>query len=141
VLNQMTMRQNNWTLGAYCAAYCTVITQHHGLEDRVIFPGLRRADPALSQPGALARMEVSANVLTRPYLAAIDPASGQVTDIVDARAARARFPRDPDAFMNGIATIAAPGEFLLTGKRWRWLYHVRLTASRRDLPPERLTGP
>ncbi len=47
VLNQMTMRQNNWTLGAYCAAYCTMITQHHGLEDRAIFPHLRRSDPGL----------------------------------------------------------------------------------------------
>jgi hemerythrin-like domain-containing protein len=47
VLNQMTMRQNNWTLGAYCAAYCTMITQHHGLEDRAIFPHLRGADPGL----------------------------------------------------------------------------------------------
>ncbi len=47
VLNQMTMRQNNWTLGEYCAAYCTMITQHHGLEDRAIFPHLRRADPGL----------------------------------------------------------------------------------------------
>ncbi|MEU8372599.1 LLM class flavin-dependent oxidoreductase [Micromonospora sp. NPDC048894] len=47
VLNRMTMRQNNWTLGAYCAAYCTLVTQHHGLEDDAIFPHLRRADPAL----------------------------------------------------------------------------------------------
>ncbi|PWU44287.1 5,10-methylene tetrahydromethanopterin reductase [Micromonospora globispora] len=47
VLNQMTMRQNNWTLGAYCAAYCTVVTQHHGLEDNSIFPHLRRADAGL----------------------------------------------------------------------------------------------
>jgi hemerythrin-like domain-containing protein len=47
VLNQMTMRQNNWTLGAYCAAYCTMITQHHGLEDRAVFPHLRRSDPGL----------------------------------------------------------------------------------------------
>jgi len=46
-LNQMTLRQNNWTLGAYCAAYCSMITQHHGLEDRAIFPHLRRADPGL----------------------------------------------------------------------------------------------
>ncbi|MEO3777230.1 LLM class flavin-dependent oxidoreductase [Micromonospora sp. B11E3] len=46
-LNRMTMRQNNWTLGAYCAAYCTVVTQHHGLEDNSIFPHLRRADPGL----------------------------------------------------------------------------------------------
>ena len=47
VLNDMTMRQNNWTLGAYCAAYCSMITQHHGLEDRAVFPHLRRAEPGL----------------------------------------------------------------------------------------------
>ena len=46
-LSQMTVRQNNWTLGAYCAAYCSMITQHHGLEDRAIFPHLRRAEPGL----------------------------------------------------------------------------------------------
>ncbi|MEV0809586.1 LLM class flavin-dependent oxidoreductase [Micromonospora sp. NPDC050200] len=46
-LNEMTMRQNNWTLGAYCAAYCTVVTQHHGLEDNSIFPHLRRSDAGL----------------------------------------------------------------------------------------------
>ena len=46
-LNQMTLRQNNWTLGAYCAAYCSMITQHHGLEDSAVFPHLRRADPGL----------------------------------------------------------------------------------------------
>jgi alkanesulfonate monooxygenase SsuD/methylene tetrahydromethanopterin reductase-like flavin-dependent oxidoreductase (luciferase family) len=47
VLNTMTLRQNNWTLGAYCAAYCTMVTQHHGLEDGAVFPHLRRSDPAL----------------------------------------------------------------------------------------------
>ena len=46
-LNTMTLRQNNWTLGAYCAAYCTVVTQHHGLEDGAVFPHLRRSEPAL----------------------------------------------------------------------------------------------
>ncbi|MCW3844034.1 LLM class flavin-dependent oxidoreductase [Micromonospora yasonensis] len=46
-LHEMTMRQNNWTLGAYCAAYCTVVTQHHGLEDNSIFPYLRRSDAGL----------------------------------------------------------------------------------------------
>jgi hemerythrin-like domain-containing protein len=46
-LNQMTMRQNNWTLGAYCAAYCAMVTAHHGLEDRAIFPHLRQADAGL----------------------------------------------------------------------------------------------
>lgn len=47
VLNTMTLRQHNWTLGAYCAAYCTVVTQHHGLEDGAVFPHLRRSDPSL----------------------------------------------------------------------------------------------
>ena len=77
-----------------------------------------------------------ANIWTRHYLAGIDPASGEVTDVVDARAVRERFPGDPDAVMNGIAALPAPGEFLLTGKRWRFLHHVRLTESRpRDRRP------
>jgi hemerythrin-like domain-containing protein len=43
----MTLRQNNWTLGTYCESYCRVVTTHHTLEDRSMFPALRRADPAL----------------------------------------------------------------------------------------------
>ena len=43
----MTMRQNNWTLGAYCAAYCTTVTGHHSLEDASIFPHLATSDEAL----------------------------------------------------------------------------------------------
>ena len=40
--------QNNWTLGAYCAQYCRFVTGHHGLEDRSVFPHLRRSEPALT---------------------------------------------------------------------------------------------
>ena len=47
-LNDMALRQNDWTLGAFCARYCGVITQHHGLEDDAIFPHLARSEPALS---------------------------------------------------------------------------------------------
>jgi alkanesulfonate monooxygenase SsuD/methylene tetrahydromethanopterin reductase-like flavin-dependent oxidoreductase (luciferase family) len=47
VINEMTMRQNDWTLGAYCATYCRTVTQHHSLEDAQIFPHLRRADNGL----------------------------------------------------------------------------------------------
>ncbi|MEO7070169.1 MAG: LLM class flavin-dependent oxidoreductase [Nostocoides sp.] len=47
VINTMTMRQNSWTLGAYCESYCRIVTGHHSLEDRSIFPHLRRADRAL----------------------------------------------------------------------------------------------
>ncbi|KUG53327.1 5,10-methylene tetrahydromethanopterin reductase [Serinicoccus chungangensis] len=47
VVNTMTMRQNNWTLGAYCESYCRIVTGHHTLEDRSVFPHLRRAEPGL----------------------------------------------------------------------------------------------
>lgn len=47
-ISEMTMRQNNWTLGAYCASYCAIVAGHHGLEDQAIFPHLRRADAGLT---------------------------------------------------------------------------------------------
>jgi alkanesulfonate monooxygenase SsuD/methylene tetrahydromethanopterin reductase-like flavin-dependent oxidoreductase (luciferase family) len=46
-LNEMALRQNDWTLGAFCSRYCGVVTQHHGLEDEAIFPHLVRSDPTL----------------------------------------------------------------------------------------------
>jgi alkanesulfonate monooxygenase SsuD/methylene tetrahydromethanopterin reductase-like flavin-dependent oxidoreductase (luciferase family) len=46
-ITRMTIRQNAWTLGAFCASYCRVVTQHHTLEDRSVFPHLRRSEPAL----------------------------------------------------------------------------------------------
>ncbi|MEU8383767.1 LLM class flavin-dependent oxidoreductase [Streptosporangium sp. NPDC048865] len=47
-INTMTMRQNNWTLGVYCESYCRVVTTHHTIEDRALFPRLRREDPRLT---------------------------------------------------------------------------------------------
>ena len=70
-----------------------------------------------------------ANVAGTHYLAGIDPASGEVTDIVNARSAAERHP-DPQAIMNGIAALPAAGEFLLTGKGWRSIRHVRLKPAR-----------
>jgi hypothetical protein len=46
-INAMTMRQNNWTLGAYCESYCRIVTTHHTLEDRSVFPHLRRSELGL----------------------------------------------------------------------------------------------
>ena len=43
----MTLRQNAWVLGAYCATYCRTVTGHHTLEDRSILPYLRRVEPGL----------------------------------------------------------------------------------------------
>jgi alkanesulfonate monooxygenase SsuD/methylene tetrahydromethanopterin reductase-like flavin-dependent oxidoreductase (luciferase family) len=46
-INTMTMRQNNWTMGAYCENYCRFVTLHHTLEDRTLYPQLRRSDARL----------------------------------------------------------------------------------------------
>ena len=45
-INRMTLRQNNWTLGAYCEQYCRIVTGHHTLEDVSMFPHLRRIEGA-----------------------------------------------------------------------------------------------
>lgn len=70
-----------------------------------------------------------ANVLGTTCLAGIDLSTGEVTDLVDARAAGERHPH-PQLVMNGIAALGQQGEFLLTGKGWRSIRHVRLVADR-----------
>lgn len=44
LINRMTMRQNFWSLGAFCAAYCRVLTIHHTIEDEHLFSTLRDRD-------------------------------------------------------------------------------------------------
>jgi glutaminyl-peptide cyclotransferase len=93
---------------------------------------------------AWARGRVWANLFGHPYLAGIDPESGEVTDVVDARPARERHWGNLEAVMNGIAPLPMKpdagelgggepdsAEFLLTGKYWNRMYHVRL------VPPSR----
>ncbi|NHA70040.1 LLM class flavin-dependent oxidoreductase [Phycicoccus flavus] len=60
-VNAMTMRQNQWTLGAYCEAYCRVVTGHHTLEDQAMFPRLRRRDPDAAP--VIARLEEEHEVI------------------------------------------------------------------------------
>jgi glutaminyl-peptide cyclotransferase len=72
---------------------------------------------------------VWANVLGTTCLAGIDLDTGEVTDVVDARAAGERH-ADPQLVMNGIAALDRPGEFLLTGKGWRSIRHIRLVPDR-----------
>ncbi len=70
---------------------------------------------------------VWANVWQTDDLVGIDLASGRITAVVDASGLRPRSTEDdPDAVLNGIAAIpGAPGEFLLTGKRWPTTFRVR----------------
>ena len=46
-INTMTMRQNNWTMGAFCESYCRLVTVHHTIEDQTLYPHLRRGDARL----------------------------------------------------------------------------------------------
>ncbi len=45
---KLTLRQNQWTVGAYCESYCRLVGMHHTLEDQSLFPGLRSLDPRLA---------------------------------------------------------------------------------------------
>jgi alkanesulfonate monooxygenase SsuD/methylene tetrahydromethanopterin reductase-like flavin-dependent oxidoreductase (luciferase family) len=47
VINEMTMRQNDWTMGAYCQSYCRLVATHHTIESTSMFPHLRRSEPSL----------------------------------------------------------------------------------------------
>ncbi len=79
-----------------------------------------------------------ANVAGTYYLAGIDPATGEVTDIVNGRPAWERHLADPQAIMNGIAALPAAREFLLTGKGWRSIRHVRLKPTREKAALDRI---
>lgn len=48
-INAMAVRQNYWTLGAFCAAYCRVLTVHHTIEDVAWFPALAAAGDDLRE--------------------------------------------------------------------------------------------
>ena len=47
-ISKLTMRQNQWTVGAYCESYCRLVGLHHTLEDTSLFTGLRRLDSRLA---------------------------------------------------------------------------------------------
>ena len=80
-----------------------------------------------------------ANLHCRHYVIGIDSHTGEITDIVDARAVMERPSGDhTQAILNGIATFPSAGELLLSGKGWRYIYHVRLVEGRPSKHPEKL---
>jgi hemerythrin-like domain-containing protein len=48
LVNRMTMRQNYWSVGAFCATYCRILTLHHTIEDQRLFRDLRDDDASLA---------------------------------------------------------------------------------------------
>ncbi|MCG7205415.1 LLM class flavin-dependent oxidoreductase [Streptomyces arenae] len=48
-IQRLSLRQNSWALGTYCASYCRITTLHHTREDEDLFPYLRRSDHRLGE--------------------------------------------------------------------------------------------
>ena len=134
VLDKVPFNREGWGI---CATNSSVLTSDGTSE-------LVRRDPATLVPSGLilvrcqgrrvpdlndlewAGGRVWANLFGKRYLVGIDPGSGAVTDIVDAKAVMERHWGDREAVLNGVAALPGTGEFLLTGKGWRSMYHVRL---------------
>lgn len=68
--------------------------------------------------------EVYANVWFSTDILRIDPASGEVTGVIDASGLENNAVQDNDHVLNGIAHIPETNEFYLTGKRWPDMYRV-----------------
>jgi iron-sulfur cluster repair protein YtfE (RIC family) len=89
-ISQMTMRQNNWTMGAYCASYCRLVTMHHSVEDALLFPQLRERSSELA--AVIDRLKEE-HVAIHDVLEALDQALvahvanpgdlGELQDVVD----------------------------------------------------------
>ena len=148
LVEQVPFNREGWGL---CAAGDYVVTSDGSSE-------LVRRDPQTLEPQAVLHVRCAgqrvqglndlawsagtiwANVAGTHYLAGIDPDSGEVTDVINARKAGERHIGDPQAIMNGIAALPAEGEFLLTGKGWRSIRHVRLRLARDMAAPGRMLG-
>ena len=81
-INKLTMRQNQWTVGAYCESYCRLVGLHHTIESTQLFPGLSRLDGRLAPVTERlnAEHEVIAGLLARVDAALValvtDPVRG-----------------------------------------------------------------
>jgi len=86
---KLTMRQNQWTIGAYCESYCRLVGQHHTIEDQALFPGLRSLDRRLTPVVDRLQAEhvVIAGVLERVDTALVALVTSPVTGMPELRAA------------------------------------------------------
>jgi alkanesulfonate monooxygenase SsuD/methylene tetrahydromethanopterin reductase-like flavin-dependent oxidoreductase (luciferase family) len=86
---KLTMRQNQWTIGAYCESYCRLVGQHHTIEDQALFPGLRSLDRRLTPVVDQLHAEhlVIAGVLERVDTALVTLVTSPVAGMPELRAA------------------------------------------------------
>lgn len=73
--------------------------------------------------------EVYANIFLDTDIIRFDPASGEVTAVIDGSVLPNNALPDPDNVLNGIAHIPGTDRFYLTGKRWPDLYEVRFVGA------------
>jgi glutamine cyclotransferase len=79
--------------------------------------------------------QIMANVFGEPWIAVIDPETGEVTAWVNCSSLVADIDvTDSGDVLNGIAVDPKSGRLWLTGKRWPILYEVRIIPGD-DLPP------
>ena len=88
-ISKLTMRQNQWTVGAYCESYCRLVGLHHTLEDTALFPGLSRMDSRLAPvvDRLHSEHEAIAGVLSRIDAALVAMVTDPVTGMPALRAA------------------------------------------------------
>jgi alkanesulfonate monooxygenase SsuD/methylene tetrahydromethanopterin reductase-like flavin-dependent oxidoreductase (luciferase family) len=86
---KLTMRQNQWTVGAYCESYCRLVGTHHTIEDQSLFPGLRSLDQRLAPVVDRLHAEhlVIAGVLERVDTALVALVSSPATGLAGLRSA------------------------------------------------------
>ncbi|MGH8825769.1 MAG: glutaminyl-peptide cyclotransferase [Jiangellaceae bacterium] len=84
--------------------------------------------------------QILANVWQTPWIARIDPGSGEVTGWIDGSPLVEEIgSTDPEAVLNGIAVDARSGRLWVTGKRWPTMFEVRVVPAA-DLPPPGVSG-
>ena len=93
-LQRLASRQDRFSLGAFCAAYCRTVATHHAIEDHRMFPDMAAAEPALSPVIDRLQAEhlVIAGLLERLDLTLVAMVSAG-TGLDDLRAAAARLSR------------------------------------------------
>lgn len=69
IIQQLAARQGYSGIGSLCSGFCALLTLHHTIEDRQVFPGLGRVEPTLAP--VLRRLmeehEVIAEIIGRVY--------------------------------------------------------------------------